>query len=220
MTRDPLDDLLDRSTPTTRPAAAPDLEAMIAEARTQAGPRRTSRVMVAGGAIAVLLVAGVGTAAATDGFSWAPWAQNPVGTVPFTMNNRFDCELRFSEITGGADPIYVAQVNAALRDWYATADVLDAVEGLLPDARTEVAEQEPILQEGETVEDLPPGEWEHREWVREWIAWDQAVAEAETQELARRGFAPGDARLMSSERSGQIQCRDLNGELYVPGADS
>ena len=86
MTRDPFDDLLDRSTPTTRPAAGADLQAMIAEARTQADPRRTSRVLVAGGVIAALLVTGVGTAAATDGFSWAPWAQNPVGAVPFTMN--------------------------------------------------------------------------------------------------------------------------------------
>lgn len=144
----------------------------------------------------------------------------PVGAVPFTMDNGFDCEIRFSEITGGADPVYVGQVNAALRDWYATADVLDAVEDLVPEARTAVAEQEPLLAPGETVEDLPPGEWEHREWVREWIAWDQAISEAEAQELARRGFAPGDARPAFSERSGQIQCRDLNGDPYVPGADS
>ncbi len=217
MTRDPFDDLLDRSTPATRPAVAPDLEAMIAEARAEGSPRRTPRVLVAGGAIAALLVTGVGTAAATDGFSWAPWAQDPLGALPFTMATGFVCELRFSEYTGGADPAFVAQVNDALRDWYATGDVLDEVAAYVDDARA-AYDDTAVVQ---AMDDSPvTPDAEHTAWVREWTAWDWAVDDAERAELERLGIHAGDERMAWSERSGQIQCRDLDGEPYVPGAGS
>lgn len=220
MIRDQLDALLDRSAPSTPPHDVRDLDAMIAEAREHADARRAPRTLVAGGVIAVLLATGIGTAAATDGFSWAPWAQDPLGAVPFTMANGFDCELRFSAYTGGVDPVFVGQVNATLRDWYLTAGVLDEVEALVPEMRANTDLMPELLQPGETLEDLPPGELEHREWLREWIAWESAVGEAESGALVRAGIPVGDPRMAGSERQGQIQCRDLDGQPYVPGGGS
>ncbi|WP_309712240.1 hypothetical protein [Pseudolysinimonas sp.] len=220
MTRDPLDDVLDRSAPELEPFRRQDLDAMIVDARSETRASRHPRVLIAGAAAAALLITGVGTAAATDGFSWAPWALDPLGAIPFTMANGFDCELRFSDYTGGADPGFVGEVNGVLRDWYGTADVLGAVETFVPAARANPDLDALGLQPGETVESLPPGEAEHREWVREWMAWDWAVSEAEWQELARHGIQPGDPRMEGSERSGQIQCFDENHELYTPGGAS
>lgn len=220
MTDDTLNRLLDRSAPVVHPAAVSDIETMIAEAQTQARPRPRAKVLIVGGAAAALLITGVGTAAATDGFSWAPWAQDPLGAIPFTMANGFDCELRFSEYTGGADPAFVGGVNAVLRDWYRSTDVIGEVEALVPEARTNSDLIAPELQPSETVESLPPGEAEHRAWLREWLAWDLAVAEAELAELERHGIQPGDPRMAGSERNGQIQCLDEEHQPYVPGADS
>ncbi len=220
MTHDPLDDVLDRSAPAVYPTSARDIEAMIVKAQEQAVPARKPRVLIAGGAVAALLLTGVGTVAATDGFSWAPWAQDPLGAIPFTMANGFDCELRFSEYTGGADPGFVGEINAALRDWYLTADVIGEVAALVPAARANPALDSLELQPGETLESLPAGEAEHRAWVREWMAWDLAVSEAEWDELARHGIRPGDPRMSWSERSGQIQCFDEDHQRYVPGANS
>lgn len=220
MTRDPLDDVLDRSAPELDPVSRRDLDAMIAAARAQTHPRRHPRVLIAGGAVAAVLIAGVGTAAATDGFSWAPWAQNPLGAIPFTMANGFDCELRFSNYTAGTDPWFVGEVNRILREWYVTADVIGEVEVLVPAARENPDLDSIELQPGETLESLPPGEAEHREWIREWMAWDQAVSEAEWDELARHGIRPGDPRMEGSERSGQIQCLDEDHQPYVPGVGS
>jgi hypothetical protein len=221
MTHDPLDNLLDHSAPSGRPASASDLEAMIAEARTHARPRRNARALIGAGAVAALVLTGVGTAAATDGFSWAPWAQDPLGAIPFTMANGFDCEIRFSEYTGGADPSFVGEVNGILRDWYLEADVLGQVEVFVPAARANPDLDSVVeLQPGETVESLPAGEAEHRAWVHEWMAWDLAISEAEWDELQRHGIEPGDERMAWSERSGQIQCFDEENGLYVPGAGS
>jgi hypothetical protein len=205
MTHDPLDDVLDRSAPALDPVSRQALD---------------PRFLIVGGAVAAVLIAGVGTAAATDGFSWAPWAQDPIGAIPFTMANGFECELRFSDWRGGADPGLVSAVNSVLREWYATADVIGDVEARVPAAR-ENADLNPIeLQPGETLEGLPPGEAEHREWVREWVAWEDAISEAEWDELARHGIRPGDSRMEGSERNGQIQCFDEDHQPYAPGAGS
>jgi hypothetical protein len=218
MTRDTLDDLLDRSAPPSRPVAGVELEGMIEDARRSAPRALRPRILVAAGLAAVLASGGVGVAAATDGFSWAPWAQDPLGAVNFTMANGFQCELRFSAFTAGKDGAYVNEVNGILRDWYRSGDLLAAVRGFVP---TRLEGLGPIeLQDGETLETLPPGEAEHREWARQWSAWELAVSDAEWQELSRHGIQPGDERFAWSERSGQIQCRDENNEPYVPGDGS
>jgi hypothetical protein len=219
MIHDTLDDLLDRSAPAGLPAAQVDLDAMIADVR-KSGPRiLRPRMVIATGLAVVLASGGVGlAAAATDGFSWAPWAQEPIGAVQFSMTNGLQCELRFSEYTGGEDRGYVNEVNGILKGWYRTADALGAVRESVPATLDELGPIE--LHEGETLETLPPEEAQHREWAREWLAWDLAVSDAEWQELASHGIQPGDGRFAGSERSGQIQCRDKNNEQYVPGAGS
>lgn len=218
MTRDTLDDLLDRSAPTAQPVAQADLNAMIADARRPTPRSLRPRILIAAGLAAIFASGGVGIAAATDGFSWAPWAQQPIGAVQFTMTNGFQCELRYAPYTGGSDPASVKWVNGTLEDWYRSADVLAIVQALVPAALDELGPIE--LQEGETLETLPPGEAEHREWAREWMAWDIAVNDAEWQELKKQGMDPEHTGLDWSERSSQIQCYDENHEPYVPGAGS
>jgi hypothetical protein len=134
------------------------------------------------------------------------------------MANGLQCELRYSGYTGGEDPAYVGEVNNALENWYRSADVLAAVQASVPAKLEDLGPIE--LQPGETLETLPPGEAQHREWIREWLAWDLAISAAEWQQLESQGIQPGDGRMEGSERSGQIQCLDENNELYAPGAGS
>ena len=218
MIRDPFDDLLDRSAPKTTAPAKADLDAMIVEARKSVPRPLRPRILLAAGLAVALTSGGLGLAAATDIFSWAPWAQEPIGAVQFTMANGFQCELRYSGYTGGDDPAYVGEVNSALEAWYRSADVLAAAQAIVPAKLEDLGPIE--LQPGETLETLPPGEAQHREWARQWLAWDLAISDAEWQHLANQGIQPGDARMGGSERNGQIQCLDENNELYVPGAGS
>jgi hypothetical protein len=221
MTPDLLDDLLDSSAPATRAATEKDLAAMIRIARSDARPGRRRLPRVAFGiGLAAILAGGAGVAVATDGFTWAPWAQDPVGAVSFTMSNGFACELRFSEITGGQDPAFVDDVNRILEDWYRSSDVVGAASAALPTEFAGEDLREVHLEPGETLESLPVGEAEHRLWAQQWMAWDLAVSQLESEELERRGIAPDDERFGGSQRKGQIQCFDESGELYAPGAGS
>ncbi|MBO3664169.1 hypothetical protein [Microbacterium stercoris] len=179
MSPDQLDELLDRSAPASQAADASDLDAMITAARFEAAPRRRprSRAIAAGAVLTVLLLGGAGAAAATDGLDWAPWAQHPVGAVPFTMSNGFECELRFSEWTGGADPLFVARVNAARADWHRSNDMVAEVQAILPDVLEQLDETMVWSTMGDEngagteVIDEPvpttPEEVQHRAWSRE-----------------------------------------------------
>lgn len=218
MTPDPLDEILDHSAPRSRPASTVDLDAMVADARRAGpGPRRP-RILIAAGLAAILASGGLGIAAATDVLSWAPWAQDPIGAVQFTLTNELRCELRFTEWTGGNDPAYVDEVNGILEEWYRSEDVLAAAQANLPASLERIGPIE--LQAGETLESLPPEEAQHREWTRQWRAWDLAIGDAEQQELTSHGIDSGDPRFNGSERRGQIACLDENNESYVPGAGS
>ena len=218
MTRDLLDDLLDRSAPTSDAASRADLEAMISEAQQHAPRRRRPRVFIATGIVAAFLVGGAGVAAATDGFSsWGSGVQNPERAVEITMSNGFECELRFSDYYAGKDPLFLNQVNAILSDWYRTPDALSQVKEFVPERLEALGPLE--LNPGETLESLPPGEVDHRKWMQEWLAWDLALSDAEHAELARHGIPPGDGRFEGAERNGQIQCLDESGNLYAPGTE-
>ncbi|MET0812587.1 MAG: hypothetical protein ABWY03_06005 [Microbacterium sp.] len=227
MTRDPLDDLLNGSAPATRAPRDADVTAMIADARAEAPrPRRRRRIAFASGVLAAVLVGGAGVAAATDGFSWAPWAKDPVGAVSFTMPNGFDCELRFAPYSGGSDPAYVAEVNRVLEDWYRSTDVVAEVTPLVPATREHLAalraESDPDPEADLSV--LSPAERSdeiaHRAWAAEWMAWEWAIGDLETQALRGAGHAVPDQRLDGAERVSGIQCLDLDGQPYVPGAGS
>lgn len=214
MNDDTLHDLLDRSAPAVETAPRSEVDRMIAEAR-RVPRRRRARRTAAAASVTLLLLGGAGAAAASDAFSWAPWAQDPVGAVTFDTEAGLSCELRFSEWTGGADPLFVADVNRILREWYETEDIVASATDHLPAAYASVG---PVaLQPGETVDSLPPGEFAHRQWVRDWSAWDLAVADAEYARLSDHGIRPGDDRFAGAERNGQIQCLDESGRLYAPG---
>lgn len=222
MTPDPLDELLDRSAPATRAADDAALRTMMADAaREVPRRRRRRRVAIAAGALAAVLIGGAGVATATDGFRWAPWAQDPLGAVSFTMDSGFDCELRFSPFAGGADPMFVGQANAILEDWYRSTDVPAAAKAHLDQTiQDHDFDMALALEPGETWESLPPDEAQHRRWATEWLLWDLVVSDLESEELERRGIARDDARFADSTRSGQIQCFDEDGEPYLPGAGS
>ena len=216
MTHDLLDDHLDRSAPPTDRVAQTDLDAMIADARPRSRRPLRARVAVAAGLTVLIASGGAGLAAATDGFTWAPWAQDPIGSVQFRMANGYQCELRYTGFRDGTDPAYIDEINGILEEWHRSADVVAAARPLVP---AQLEALGPIeLQPGETLETLPPGEAERREFNRQWFAWDLAVSTAEWQELERHGIQPGDARGAGSERNSQINCLDENHEPYTFGA--
>lgn len=207
---DPLDILLNASAPAVAPAMPEAIEPMIAEAARQAAPSRRRSTLVAGGVVIALFAGGTGVAAASDGFTWAPWAQDPAVSVEFTMTSGLQCEIRQSEYTGGADPLVVQNVNGVLDDWYQSGQVLDAVQRTVPSVMAELGPDFGIA-EGADPAALTEEQAKHGEWVREWTAWNNALGEAEFAELARQGITPDDPGLAGSERAGQINCRDLDG---------
>ncbi|GEM_PF-819515 len=222
MTPDLLDELLDRAAPATRAADATALRAMVRDAARQGRRRRGRRMGIAAGALATVLVAGAGVAVATDGLSWSPQVAEPRRSVSFTMDIGFDCELRFSQRTGGVDPAFVDNANRILDEWYQSTDLTAA--GNAHREQT-IAEHTgitdaPLLEPGETWESLPIGEAEHRRWSREWILWTLIISDLEAEELQRNGIDPADPRFADSTGMSQIQCFDQNGELYRPGARS
>ncbi|WP_137844897.1 hypothetical protein [Microbacterium sp. 2FI] len=227
MTRDMFDDLLDRSAPMTRAADDAALARMIREARSEAVPRRRRMPSIAlGVSIAAVLVGGAGVAVATDGLSWAPWAQDPVGAVSFTMPNGFDCELRFSPYSGGSDPGYVAEANRVLEEWYRSTDVVAEAEALLPAMRRHLealhaeSDPDPEADMAALTPEARADEIAHRAWSAEWMTWEWVVGDLEAQALRDAGFTVPDDRFGGSERAGQIQCFDEDGEIYAPGAGS
>jgi hypothetical protein len=226
MTPDPLDDLLATSSPQTVTAPKLEINAMIADARREAPAKRRTPRMALGAGLAVLLVGATSVAVATDGFDWAPWAQDPVGAVSFTMANGFDCELRFSEYTGGSNAAFLGDVNRTLEEWYQSADVVGEASKLVPAHREEIAsmavawDEDPAADMSQLSPEGQAAEIVNRAWAREWMAWNVAVSEVETRALTDAGYSVDDERFIGSERSGQIQCFDENHQPYVPGAGS
>lgn len=224
MNPDVLDDLLDSSAPPTRSARESDLSAMIAAARAELPKPRRRRVAVVSGVLAAVLVGGAGVAAAADVFDWAPWAQDPVGAVSFTMSNGFTCELRFSDYSGGSDPAFVADVNRTLEDWYRATDVVGTARALVPaklaywqDLQSEDERAELERQLAELSADERAAAVAHNDWADEWTAWELAVSDLETAALRDAGFAVPDERFVGTERISGIQCLDIDGQPYAPG---
>ena len=224
MNPDLLDDLLDSSAPPTRSARESDLSAMIVAARAEMPKPRRRRVAVVAGALAVALAGGAGVASATDVFRWAPWAQDPVGAVSFTMSNGFTCEMRFSDYSGGSDPAFVADVNRTLEEWYRVTDVVGTARTLVPtklaywdDLQSDDERAELDRQLAELSADERAAAVAHNAWADEWTAWDLAVSDLETEALRDAGFAVPDERFVGIERTSGIRCLDLDGQPYAPG---
>lgn len=216
---DPLDIMLDASAPAGAPPRPEDVNYMIAQAAQRAAPRRRHAPLVVGGVVIALVAGGTGVAAASDGFSWAPWAQDPAVSIEFTMASGLRCEIRHSEYSGGADPSVVRDVNGVLDEWYRSGETLSAVQRLVPSVIDDLGPDFGIA-EGEDPTSLTEEQVEHADWVREWTAWNTALSEAEFDELARQGITADDPGMSGSERAGQINCRDTDGTPFVPGAGS
>lgn len=183
MSREPLDDLLDRSAPATRAATPADLAAMATLARREVGSRRRRPRVALGVGIAAVLVGGAGIAAAND-LVWSDWVKEPVGSYSFTLPSGATCTSQHGDVEA-ADPAVAAAVEEFYRgDVMARADV----DAALAELRSEpwIAE----LEDGST-EVLEPGS-PHFSYDDEYkFAVRNAVGAAVVAHLAERGMPRG-----------------------------
>ena len=198
MTRDPLDDLLDFSSPATRAADPSELSAMSVAAARQARPVRRRRVALAAGAIAVLLAGGAGVATANSDWLWGAGLENPERSVTYTSPTWGACELRFGNFVA-ANPFRQIALDQAIDEWFAATDIESAVQPLIPTylqvlEESHAAEPEPI-----TDPRLPDLDY--------WMAMEQSVMELLYAELSEQGFRNGPFEGVSSSSS-QVHCED------------
>ena len=215
MTRDILDDLLDRSAPASPHVPAAEFRAMVGDARRAAPRSRRARVWLAGGMVVALLAGGTGVAyAATGGFSWGPPTRShqPLVAISFTMSNGLRCNYREDAFSLGpdADPIW-AQATTLLHDWYRSGEANAQAQALVPGFRQELPYD---FTAGETLADLdtmPPDQSEQLAYGHELAAWTMAIGEAESNELSSHGINPDD---VAQDRDGQLTCVDSSGHPY------
>jgi len=146
MTRDTLDDLLDRSALATRAdLAAGDVRAMIGDARREAIPKRRASRLAIGTAVAALLIGGAGVAVAND-LLWSGWVTEPTATYSFTVPSGATCTVLTGDVES-SDPAVAQAVKAFYAgDVMGSADVAAGLAELradppiatLPDGSTEV----------------------------------------------------------------------------------
>lgn len=129
MTRDPLDELLDRSAPyapvTESESLTTAYEAMARDARVRARMSRRRAHLAIGAGLAVVLAGGATAAAAAGLFSWSVWATNPDITYSFTLPSGRQCEERIlvKESTTAGDGLETPSPGgAALKHWAESAD--------------------------------------------------------------------------------------------------
>lgn len=145
MTRDPLDELLDRSAPYAPEVVSESVttvyQAMAQDARAQVRrPRRRSHFAISAG-LTVVLAGGVTAAAAAGLFSWSGWASDPDITYSFTLPSGRQCEERIlvnDNATAGDGLRTPSAGGAALKDWADSADFDSLI-----DVRAEVAALDP-----------------------------------------------------------------------------
>lgn len=151
MTRDTLDDLLDRSAPETRETDAAGVRAMIAQARAAArtgrGRRRSATILTAG-ALSLLLVGSAGVAMARSGWPWEAGYQDPAPSgsatssetalfvYPYTNPTGQACELRVDGRLRGSGGITDTPQESidALRAAVADGELKRRVDEGIPDA--------------------------------------------------------------------------------------
>lgn len=219
MSRDALDELLDRSAPASPHVPPAEFRAMAGDARKAARRSRRPRVWLTAGMVVALFAGGTGAAyAATGGFSWAPQEQDPRVVLSFTMNNGLQCEIQEAKLNvgPGAEPFF-AQATKILHNWYRSGQAIADVQTLVPHYREELPYDTP----GGTLADvdaLPADEAEWVEYDHEETAWYMALGQAEWNELSSHGIPLSDVPLVETAGSGgQWHCYDNNGQPY-PGA--
>lgn len=208
MIRDQLDELLDASAPPRATIEAHDARAMaIAAQREVRRPRRTRRTAVLSGALAVLLIGGTGVATATSEWLWSDGLESPDRSYTYTAPTWGACEIRFS--APEPDNIFIrAEVNRIIDEWFATADVeaaaapfVDKYLGMLEDSQD---------QDSDASQDPRAAD------VNAWIAHEQALGEALSEELKRHGYEPSE--MVGQGSHSQVHCdgEDWGGEGGTP----
>lgn len=184
MSRDLLDDLLDRSAPATRAAEPKDLAALSTAARDAATRRRRLPRVAIGVGIAALLVGGAGVAVAND-LIWSSWVTVPVGSYSFTLPSGATCTTQSGDVES-ADPAVQAAVEEFYRgDPMSRVDVDSALAELRADPVVAT------LEDGST-EVLVPGS-PHFSFDEEYkLAIGVAVGDALAAHLAERGIPRGE----------------------------
>lgn len=188
MTPDPLDTILERSAPATSAADASDLRAMIASARTQVRPPRRRRLGIAAGALTLVLAGGVGAAAASSSWDWNA-GMNPNRSHTYTSPTWGECELRVGNIVA-ANPLRQFELDRAIDDWFATADVAAEVEPYIA-RHLEVFDEEQSNSSDPSAAD-----------TYYWVAVNESVWDAMSTGLSERGFDNASI----STGSGQVHC--------------
>lgn len=195
MTPDPLDVLLDRSSPPTRAADATDLTAMSTAARREAGPARRRRLAFTAGAIVAVLLGGASVATANSDWLWGEGLENPQRSVTYTSPTWGECELRFGNFVA-ANPLDQLAVDRVIDEWFATTDIETAMAPLIPGylrvlEESHAAEAEPI-----TDPRLPDLDY--------WTAVEQSVRELLHHELGEHGLNNAWSGVTTS--SSQVHC--------------
>lgn len=187
------DDLLDRSTPRLPVPddglLAVELAYLVAGTGHEARrPRRRRRALVMGATTAVL-VAG-GTAAAATVFDWdAPWADEPLGVITFTLPSGGVCEQRIGDLV-----VDDAEADAMVKTWLGER-TLDEITGGRIEANIAEIRAESLAGESTTA-DLVPGQetpvgygtdyydadWEYTR------ALDDAVGDAISDKIKAEGY--------------------------------
>lgn len=201
--RDPLDDLLDASSPaTSRPSSVVDDEVvrMIVGAEREARPagvlRHLPRPAAAGVALAIVL-GGAGAAAATG--TWSPWAQAPDGVLTYTLPSGAQCEQRLGDVRGGRGEV--------VREFLRTTDLQALVSEGVDDAIAEIrTEENSFVHPDGTREPAGYGTERYNADQEYQSAVWRVINEAVSEELDRSGTDPAEVDL------------SWGGEANCPGA--
>lgn len=192
MTLDPLDALLERSTPGTREPDPADLHAMIVSAKQQTRPIRRRRIGVVAGVLSLVLVGGAGVATASSTWLWGAGMESN-RSYTYTSPTWGECELRQGNFVA-ANPLRQLELDRVIDEWFATASVSAAVEPLIGKYLDVVEDAQANEPEPITDPRLPD--------LNYWTAVDQAVGEALHAELLSRGFGQGSVTNSAS----QVHC--------------
>ena len=204
MPTDPIDELLDAAAPVRLEIPARDIRAMVADARAQASaPKRSRRMGVLGGVLALMLVGGAGVATASSDWLWSDGLDNPDRSYAYTAPTWGECEIRFSGIDTH-NLFNQAQVNTIVDEWFANADVEAEAAPFVDEYRAFFEES----YERDQVTDPRDAD------LIEWSAREQALGMALHNELVEQGFDSGTGALQGSESHSQLHCEgeDWGGE--------
>lgn len=192
MTLDPLDTLLERSTPDAPEASAVDLRAMVSSAAQQVRPVRLRRFGLVAGVLSLVLIGGAGVATASSTWLWGA-GMDSHRSYTYTSPTWGECELRLGNFVA-ENPFRQFELDRLIDDWFATVDIAAETEPLVGHYLDVLHDAQANDPESTTDPRLPDLDY--------WMAVDQAVGEALLADLAARGFGQGSVTHSAS----QVHC--------------